>query len=134
VIVIAKEVGRLANRLLLFAHFRVWTGARNAQDLSNVALSWEDAVADPELGRRAAREARESFDWSLIVRRHAEVYAQTLDAWRTSVTSAADARRRYRAFEAARATSRRRLQEVRWRVRRLVSRGLAAARRLRRGS
>jgi glycosyltransferase involved in cell wall biosynthesis len=79
---------------------RVWTVPANTQDLTNVALSWDAARTDAELGARAAREAAESFDWEMIARRYADVYAHTLARWRGSATSVADARRRYEAFAA----------------------------------
>lgn len=95
-----QEASSLVVREAMACGCRVWTAPANAEDLTNVAMSWEEAVADPELGARAAREAVDSFDWSLIVHRHAHVYLKTLQRWRASPASPADARRRYEAFAA----------------------------------
>jgi glycosyltransferase involved in cell wall biosynthesis len=117
-----QEACALVVREAMASGCRVWTGPRNAQDLRNVALSWEEAVADAELGIRAAREARESFDWSHIALRHAEVYAETLAAWRASATSAGAAERRYRDFlERSRPSWRLRLRVLRAQVRQRLS-------------
>jgi glycosyltransferase involved in cell wall biosynthesis len=90
------EASVLVVREAMACACRVWTVSANAQDVENVALSWEDAVSDPELGQRAAREARDSFDWSIITGRYAEAYDETLARWRGSPSAAADARGRYR--------------------------------------
>lgn len=106
------EASALVVREAMASACRVWTVPTNAQDVTNVALSWDDAVSDPELGRRAAREARDSFDWSIITGRYGEAYEQTLARWRGSPRAAADARARYRsvAVRAAAITARRRLR------------------------
>ena len=123
------EASALVVREAMACGCRVWTVPANAQDLRNVALSWEQAVGDPELGPRAACEAAESFDWSIIVRRHAAVYKRTLGQWRASTTSHADARRRYRAFAAPRAKPDARLAGIRDWIRPRLGRGISSARR-----
>ena len=107
-----EEASPLVVREAMAAACRVWTVEPNAQDVTNVALVWDDAISDPELGQRAAREARDSFDWSIITSRHAETYEQTLDGWRGSPRAAADARVRYRsvAVRAAAYAARRRFR------------------------
>lgn len=57
---------------------KVWTAAYNAQGLKNVALSWEAALADRDLGRRAALEAAQSLHWPFIVEQHASLYRAVL--------------------------------------------------------
>lgn len=91
-----SEACALVVREAMACGCRVWTLPAHAQDLRNVAHSWEEAVADADLGGRAAAEARETFDWSHIAQRHAQVYAETLARWRPA-TSAAAAIHRYRA-------------------------------------
>ena len=113
-----QEASPLVVREAMACGCRVWTVPENAQDLKNVALSWEEALADPELGVRAAREARESFDWSTIAAQHARVYAETLAQWRASPTAAADAQRRYRHLAAQATGVRARLRAVHKRIHR----------------
>lgn len=60
---------------------KVWTAPYNAQGLENVALSWDQAVNDSTLGERAAREAREKLDWSIISRQTADIVRSMLAAW-----------------------------------------------------
>jgi hypothetical protein len=112
----SQEACPLVVREAMACACRVWTVPENAQDLKNVALSWEDALADEELGTRAAREARESFDWSTIVAQHAQVYAETMAQWSASPTAAADARRRYQKLAADLVGVRARLRAVRKRI------------------
>ena len=112
------EASALVVREAMACACRVWTVPQNAQDLKNVALSWEEAGTDAEVGMRAAREARESFDWSCIAAQHARVYAETLARWRAAPTSAADAQRRYRHLLTKSTSVGVRLRRLRERVRR----------------
>ncbi|MDX1944283.1 MAG: glycosyltransferase family 4 protein [Pirellulaceae bacterium] len=57
---------------------KVWTVPYNAQGLKNVALSWESARSDADLGRRAAREAAQLLHWPAIVGQHANFYRAIL--------------------------------------------------------
>lgn len=121
-----QEASALVVREAMSCGCRVWTVPLNAQGLTNVARSWEGAVADADLGNHAAAEARESFDWSHIVGRHAEVYAQTVDEWKSAASSAAEATRRYRAaLPGRRAILRGRLGALPTRARRRISQWLA---------
>jgi glycosyltransferase involved in cell wall biosynthesis len=120
------EASTLVVREAMACGCAVWTVPVNAQDVRNVALSWDQAVTDRDLGARAAREAMETFDWSIIVRRHAEVYAQTLERWRASATAAEVARDRYRALQGALARQDRRLDVVARRLTKRVRRRVAA--------
>lgn len=72
------EASALVVREAMACGCKVWTAPYNAQDLKNVSLTWEGAISDPELGRRAAQEAVDELDWSHIVRRHVELYRATL--------------------------------------------------------
>jgi glycosyltransferase involved in cell wall biosynthesis len=96
-----EEACALVVREAMASGCRVWTIPPNDQDLTNVALSWKDAVADPGLGTRAAAEAAHRFDWLVIARRHAMVFAETLGRWRANPASTGHARRRYEAFAAS---------------------------------
>ena len=72
------EASALVVREAMSCGCKVWTVPYNAQDLENVALSWAQAVSDPTLGERAAREAREKLDWTIISRRTASVIRTVL--------------------------------------------------------
>ena len=73
-----SEASSLAVREAMAAGCRVWTAPYNAQDLENVALFWEEAVRDTELGARARQEAVERLAWSAVVARTVEVYQEVL--------------------------------------------------------
>src|SRR6185503_4186137 len=72
------EASALVVREAMSCGCKVWTVPYNAQDLENVALTWAQAVSDPTLGERAAREAREKLDWTIISQRTAAVIRTVL--------------------------------------------------------
>jgi glycosyltransferase involved in cell wall biosynthesis len=77
------EACPLVVREAMAAGCKVWASPVSAQDVKNVARSWEEAVSDPQLGERARREAVERLDWSVIVARTVEVYREIDARWRS---------------------------------------------------